>query len=122
MRIVMVWPMDPIGIANGPWMERGSMQGIRENAADIAQEVLEERIRAHRKHVANGGSMEEKEWEDDAWLPVLVEEVGEVARALCEHRHLKFNDVVLKQELRAELIQVAAMTTAWIAAIDKDAE
>ena len=76
-----------------------------------------ERIRAHTKHDANGGSMERKEWDDPAWLPVLVEEVGEVARALCEYRHLTTDDDELAKQLKLELIQVGAMVVAWIEAI-----
>lgn len=73
-----------------------------------------ERIRAHFKHDRNGGSMERKEWDDPAWLAVLLEEVGEVARAICEHRHLLNDPATLKDELEKELIQVGAMTAAWI--------
>jgi NTP pyrophosphatase (non-canonical NTP hydrolase) len=79
--------------------------------------VHRERIRAHAKHDAGGGSMERKAWDDPAWLPVLVEEVGEVARALCECRHLRTDDVELRAQLRSELIQVAAMTCAWLEAV-----
>src|ERR1700682_339547 len=47
-------------------------------------EVHTERIRADKKHNANGKSMEYRNALDPAWLPVLVEEVGEVARAICD--------------------------------------
>lgn len=47
---------------------------------------------------------------DDTWLRILVEEVGEVAKAL--------NDREPVEDLRAELVQVAAVAIAWIEAMD----
>jgi len=44
-------------------------------------------------------------------LAVLVEEVGEVARALCDDESV--------DRLRDELVQVAAVSVAWIQALDK---
>jgi len=73
-----------------------------------------ERIRAHEKHDTAGGSMERKTFDDPAWLPVLVEEVGEVARALCEYRHLTTDRDALAKALREELVQVGAMVAAWL--------
>lgn len=77
-----------------------------------------ERVRAHHKHDSTGGSMERKTYDDPAWLPVLVEKVGEVARELCDVN--QFNPVVHMGRLRGELVQVAAMTMAWIEAIDRE--
>jgi len=79
-----------------------------------------ERIRAHEKHDGNGDSMERKTFVDPSWMSVLVEEVGEVAKAICDHRHLGAiaDPESLAAELRTELIQVAAMAVAWIDAID----
>lgn len=51
---------------------------------------------------------------DDARLAVLVEEVGEVARELCERR-IGNGDT---QRLRTELVQLAAVAVAWIEGID----
>lgn len=81
-----------------------------------------ERIRAHAKHDSNGGSMERKTFDDPAWLPVLTEEVGEVARALCDFRHLASDRAKLAAQLREELVQVGAMTAAWLDAIEHDLE
>lgn len=61
------------------------------------------RLEAHRKHGSN--SLESLPGDDPKWLPVLVEEVGEVARALTYDGN--------KEELRKELIQVAAVASAW---------
>jgi hypothetical protein len=52
---------------------------------------------------------------DTAKLPVLIEEVGEAARALCEAGGATD---VQSAGLRAELVQVAAVAVAWIEAID----
>lgn len=84
-------------------------------------DVHRERIRAHTKHDVNGGSMERKLWDDPAWLPVLTEELGEVARELCERELGNVNASHHVQSLREELVQVAAMACAWISAIDDDA-
>jgi NTP pyrophosphatase (non-canonical NTP hydrolase) len=85
-------------------------------------DIHRERIRAHHKHDDNGQSMERKVWDDNAWLSVLVEEVGEVARVLCEERHGTYNNIQTEamKTLREELVQTAAMTVAWIEAIDLD--
>lgn len=85
--------------------------------------VHRERMRAHEKHDGHGNSMERAPWDDRRWLPVLTEEVGELARAICE---LTRADPMSDDEraswlanLRSELIQVAAMATAWLEAIPR---
>jgi NTP pyrophosphatase (non-canonical NTP hydrolase) len=85
----------------------------------LAAQITYERQRAHRKHAPNGGSSEERPFDDPHWLSVLVEEVGEVARVLCDHRLNVLNDDRMAMDLRDELLQVAAMATAWIDAIDE---
>lgn len=47
---------------------------------------------------------------DDVWNRILGEEVGEVAKALNEQEPI--------ENLRAELVQVAAVCVAWIEALD----
>lgn len=76
-----------------------------------------ERIRAHAKHDARDGSMERKTFDNPIWLAVLVEEVGEVARVLCDNE-LGLMDADWRRRLREELVQVGAMTAAWIDSID----
>lgn len=109
---------------NGNALRRLDRVAVRVIDADVHAE----RLRAHAKHDTNGGSMERKDYRDPAWLPVLVEEVGEVARELCERgmggdTARLFTDAerdeTLRQRLRAELVQVAAMVTAWVAACDE---
>lgn len=84
---------------------------------EIFVEIHNERREAHLKHGAN--SMERQTVDSPRRLPILVEEVGEVAQV--------FNDAPRSllgtyppdlDDLRAELVQVAAMAIAWIAAID----
>ena len=82
----------------------------------IYDEFHAERIRAHEKHDSKGGSMERKDWRDPIWLPVLVEEVGEVARAL--EALANRDQPRTHAHLREELVQVGAMTAAWIDALD----
>lgn len=83
-------------------------------------DVHSERVRAHLKHNERGGSMERKPWDHHAWLPVLTEEVGEVARVLCEDELGNEPDTAAR--LREELVQVAAMACAWIDAIDDEGD
>jgi NTP pyrophosphatase (non-canonical NTP hydrolase) len=85
--------------------------------AKVYVDIHRERIRAHAKHDAKDGSMERKAWDNPVWLPVLTEEVGEVARVLCENELGNLGDEATVR-LREELVQVAAMATAWIDAID----
>ena len=74
-----------------------------------------ERKRAHQVQVAKGRtSLENLPWNDPLWLPVLVEEVGEIARAL--------NDREPLGQLRAEAVQVAAMALAYADAIQEAME
>lgn len=77
---------------------------------DIYVEVHNERVRAHIKHGAKGNSREDARWHDKEWLPILVEEIGEVAHCLTYDADIN--------KIREELIQVAAMAVAWIRAID----
>lgn len=74
-----------------------------------------ERIRAHAKHGAKGNSREQAKWTDREWLPIVVEEVGEVAHELTYDTETTGQ----RQRLRAELVQVGAMVAAWIDAIDE---
>lgn len=84
-----------------------------EYAQELGYEIWQERIRAHAKHGANGNSREDANWTDAEWLPILVEEIGEVAHELTYDA-----GQMAKSNLRKELVQVAAMACAWIAAID----
>lgn len=83
-------------------------------------DIYKERVRAHEKHKAGGASMEESHWQDPMWLPVLGEEYGELCRAICELRHRTVTLDEHRVHLREELVQVGAMTSAWIAAIDAE--
>lgn len=67
------------------------------------------REKAHEKHGAN--SIESIAADDHRWLTILVEEVGEVANALTYDGP--------SEGLRGELIDVLAVASAWLAAIDE---
>lgn len=75
---------------------------------DLIVEATRARFAAHAKHGAN--SIEVLAADSPHWLPVLVEEVGEVANTLT------YDGPDLAT--RAELIDVLAVVTAWIDAID----
>lgn len=72
-------------------------------------EIAAERERAHAKHGQT--SMESQPADAPMRLSILMEEVGEVAKEFNEGRHRgEGPDLAL---LRAELIQVSAMSAAW---------
>lgn len=93
---------------------------VMRGGAYIYLEMNAERERAHAKHKDKpGGSMEGKPWDAPDWIPVIVEELGEVSRVVNDRRHDVIpTDIEAVQMLRAELIQTGAMAAAWIAAID----
>ncbi|CAM2953389.1 hypothetical protein [Skermania piniformis] len=74
-------------------------------------DVAARRALAHAKHGAR--SIEHLESPDPAWLPVLVEEIGEVANSLTYDGHTT--------GIRDELLDVLAVASAWIDAIDRAA-
>ena len=82
-------------------------------AGTVYADIHEERVKAHKKHGANGNSREDADAMNEEWLPILVEEVGEVAHWFTYDTE---KDIT---ELRDELIQVAAMASAWIDSIDE---
>jgi NTP pyrophosphatase (non-canonical NTP hydrolase) len=85
---------------------------------DLLQDVIDEAQRAHEKHGPNSmlyGS-------DAKGLRILMEEVGEVARAMNEFALANIDLLAYQKELRAELVQCAAMCTTWIARLDSPSE
>lgn len=75
--------------------------------AKVYLDIAEARVKAHQKHGSH--SIERLDHDHVDWLPILVEEIGEVARALTYDG---------TANLRAELIDVAAVAAAWIDRID----
>ena len=78
-----------------------------------SEDAYQERLRAHAVWSARGKSAEDMPHDDPLWLPVIVEEVGEIARAL--------NDREPLGRLRSEVIQAAAMLLAYADAIEEAA-
>jgi NTP pyrophosphatase (non-canonical NTP hydrolase) len=78
----------------------------------IYREVQHARLKAHEKHGEN--SIEVEPASSPRWLAILVEEVGEIANALTYDGP--------KGNLRAELVDVLAVGSAWVAAIDREHE
>lgn len=74
----------------------------------IGLEIVRARRRAHEKHGEN--SVEAIDGHDPRWLAILVEEVGELA-------HEQTYDA--EGRLREELLDVATVAVAWIAALDR---
>lgn len=68
------------------------------------QIINDARAAAHAKHGEN--SIEAIPSDDPRWLPILVEEVGEVAHALTYD--------ATDANLRAELIDVLSVASAWL--------
>ncbi len=76
---------------------------------DVFYEVFRARVKAHEKH--GDQSIEATAARSSRWLSILVEEVGEVAHELTYDA---------KGSLRAELIDVLAVASAWVDALDRD--
>jgi NTP pyrophosphatase (non-canonical NTP hydrolase) len=79
-------------------------------ATPVELEVRLARAAAHAKHGAN--SIEAQASDSPRWLPILVEEIGEVASALTYDKN--------PNGLRAELIDVLAVASAWLDSIDSE--
>ena len=73
----------------------------------IFKDIQEERDNQDDKW----GSIQSRE-DNEPWLQILVEEVGEVAEAQLKEAYDPL------QSLRKELIQVAAVAVAWIEKLD----
>lgn len=78
---------------------------------EVWHEINRGRLAAHAKHGEN--SIESVPAGDPRWLPILGEEFGEVAATLTYDKNLA--------DLRAELLDLAAVATAWIDALDREA-
>jgi len=91
------------------------MTGLRILASSqgLATEVAEARIAAHKKH--GHQSIEGLPASDPRRLPILVEEVGEVAKAM--NYDTGAGDL---RRVREELVDVAAVVLGHLAAIDRE--
>ena len=70
--------------------------------------------------ILNERGFQDRQWgvqnhSDMRWLPILMEEVGEVARAMLHQ------DGDESGEVGPELVQVAAVALAWLEAIERRA-
>jgi NTP pyrophosphatase (non-canonical NTP hydrolase) len=79
---------------------------------ELYREVLTARRHAHEKHGDN--SIEAHGPNAPAWLPILGEEFGELCAELTYDKNT--GDLT---RLRAELIDVLAVASAWVDAIDR---
>jgi hypothetical protein len=105
------------------------VSAITETTHEIATEIAAARHRAHDKHGAN--SIEALDADAPGWLAILAEEGGEVAEVMVDLFAHTILDKALgrvahsgtydaeKGSLRAELVDVASVAVAWIAAIDR---
>jgi hypothetical protein len=73
--------------------------------------VMAEVIRAREKFG------EQNDYTDDAWLAVLVEEVGEAAELLNDRRLGKIPAPIAAAALCEEVVQIAAVAVRWMAAM-----
>lgn len=86
----------------------------------LAEEITVGRVAAHAKH---GAQSIEGQSSGDRLLAILTEEVGEVARAMNEYALGNTTHEEAGQAIRAELIDVMTVASAWVAKFDhEDAE
>ena len=83
-------------------------------STSVWEEVSASRQAAHAKHGDN--SIESLTWNNTDWPIILMEEVGEVAHALTYDASKPWSS------LRAELIDVLAVASAWIDALDREGQ
>lgn len=76
---------------------------------DLWTEILQARRAAHAKHGDQSIEMLPPD-RIGAWLAILVEEIGELARSLTYDGN---------GDPRAELVDVLAVASAWVAAMDQ---
>lgn len=88
---------------------------IERSTESIAIEIAYARENAHKKH---GEKSIEAVNSMDRFNSILVEEVGEVSKAMNEFAlgNLSYSEFV--KEIRSELIDTLAVATAWVAMID----
>jgi hypothetical protein len=100
---------------------------MQDSTERIAVEILDGRLKEHAKLGAN--SMESIPPFSHMWLAILGEEFGEAAheltydagRAEGDREAPTAQEVVARRKarLRAELVDVATVTVAWIASLDR---
>lgn len=86
---------------------------------DAADAILASRQAAHRKHYGHGVSIEELRHDDFRFLPILIEEVGEVADVLNELTLGNIDSAGAKALLSNELLDVAAVVVSWLDAVER---
>lgn len=79
---------------------------------EVWTDILNARRKAYQKHGAN--SIEAIPASDPRWLSILMEEVGEAAH------ELTYDSGGTTASLRAELIDVLSVASAWVDAIDAE--
>jgi len=80
--------------------------------ASILADIMDEMQRAQDKFGSQTGSM------DLEWLAILAEEFGETAQVVTKTSVFPITNPELYPELRAELLQVAAVAIRWLYVID----
>lgn len=105
--------------AGAAWLNRSlgedRMDRLREAAegpsvfVGVYADVVQEQADARVKH--GPAAMDNRPWNDSLCLPILAEEVGEVAKELCDSQ--EHGGVVDTPRLYRELVQVAAMAISW---------
>lgn len=84
-----------------------------ELSEEIIDAVREEARKAHAKHYANGGSIFDPAMPEIRKLAALMEETGEVGRALTYDGGARTGDDTSKEHLILELIQTACVALTW---------
>lgn len=92
---------------------------VRQQQLALAEEITQARIWAHTKH---GPQSCETQKGGDRLLPILLEEVGEVAKAMNEYALGNTDYEQAGVEIRAELIDVITVASAWVAKFEREGQ
>lgn len=102
-----------------------------ERVDSVWLEVLNARAKANHKHGEN--SIEALDYWDPRFLPILMEEVGELAHVLTYdgvrsasvdgHPRTELEEAIHRRtRMREELVDVLAVASAWLGRIDEEIE
>ena len=83
--------------------------------SDFDKIVNDVRIETYRQNSKWG----QQDHADEIWLAILTEEVGEAAKAILDGRALEVWHEDARDELRAEVVQIAAVAIQWLMARER---
>ena len=102
------------------WFTVDMCDDCREQLAMKGTEAILDLIRKERERQRKKfGDAAHDTYDTTRWLAVLMEEVGEAAQVSNDEALGKLSPEGAEKDLKAELVQVAAVAVAWLEAIER---